>query len=83
MPRYLISKKTEDTGEHEIHTTFCPVSPGIENSIYLGYFSSCRQALKEARKHFIHVDGCVFCSKECHTKFTFPIHNAEFNFKKH
>ena len=82
MPTYLVNKSKQDTGEHELHTTYCPVSPGIENSIYLGHFSSCRSALKEARKHYVNVDGCVFCSQDCHTIFTHATGDTEFNFKK-
>lgn len=82
MPRYLVNKITHYTGEHEIHTTFCPLSPSLDNSIYLGYFSSCRNAIKEARKHFVNVDGCVFCSEECNAELSHSNINDEVNFKK-
>jgi len=74
MPNYVVNKSTHFSGEHELHTTYCPVSADEDNSISLGYFSNCRLALKEARKHYVNVDGCVFCSEEC---------NAELNLSRH
>ena len=51
---------------HEVHKDGCQWMPSVENRIYLGYFSSCSEALTEARKHYANVDGCVTCCSACH-----------------
>ena len=68
MPTYYVNKNAQPTGEHEVHTSTCFRLPELENRINLGVFSNCREAIREAKKHFSNVDGCYFCSNECHTK---------------
>ena len=64
MPSYYVNKNAHSTGEHEVHIFTCPHMPELENRIYLGVFKNCRGAIKEAKEHFLNVDGCYFCSKE-------------------
>lgn len=67
MSRYYVNKNAQANGDHEVHTTGCEWLPKVENRIYLGTFFSCHAAVREARKHFAQVNGCYYCSNECHT----------------
>jgi len=66
--RYYVNTSPQKTGEHEVHTEQCSFLPSKENRIYLGNFDSCRKAIIEAKKHYSNVDGCFYCSKNCHTR---------------
>jgi len=68
MAVYYVNKNAQDTGEHEVHEVGCSYLPHADNRIFLGEFRSCRPAVEEARKHFSNVDGCYYCSRECHTR---------------
>lgn len=65
---YYVNKREQPTGEHEVHTSSCIYIPSEENKMFLGNFDSCRDAVREAGKHFDSVDGCRHCSKACHTR---------------
>ena len=67
LMRYYVNKNAQTNGDHEVHTETCSYLPEAENRIYLGNFASCYPAVAEAKKHFIHSDGCYFCSNACHT----------------
>lgn len=68
MPRYYVNRQAQSTGEHEVHKADCSWLPSEENRKYLGVFDSCRAAVREAGKHYSKVDGCRWCSKECHKR---------------
>ncbi|HSP86902.1 MAG TPA: hypothetical protein VLN45_02115 [Ignavibacteriaceae bacterium] len=68
MAHYYVNKNSQPTGEHEIHKSDCSYLPDIDNRVYLGSFDKCTDAVKEAKKHFDNVDGCYYCSIECHKK---------------
>lgn len=68
MEQYYVNKIEQRTGEHEVHTSSCSFLPSSDNRIYLGLFSSCAEAVREARKHYTKVDGCYYCCKPCHTR---------------
>ncbi len=68
MASYYVNKNAQSTGEHEVHTTGCSYLPDPENRQYLGDFSSCRGAVREAKKYYDNVDGCYYCSNDCHTR---------------
>lgn len=65
---YYVNKKEQLGGEHEVHTESCYYLPIPENRLYLGSFTNCADALKEARKYYPKVDGCAFCCSSCHTR---------------
>lgn len=65
---YYVNKNAQPTGEHEVHNSSCSYLPDENNRIYLGNFTSCKDAVREAKKHYANVDGCYYCSRECHTK---------------
>lgn len=51
---------------HEVHKSTCPFMPSVQNRIYLGYFASCSDAIKAAKRYYNNVDGCAVCCPECH-----------------
>ncbi|MGH1364857.1 MAG: hypothetical protein ACRBF0_14955 [Calditrichia bacterium] len=67
MARYYVNKNAQSNGDHEVHTTGCSFMPETHNRIYLGDFSNCQQAVKEAKKYYKQTNGCYYCSNECHT----------------
>ena len=64
---YYVNKNAQSNGDHEVHRDGCSWLPDVLNRIYLGLFSNCHPAVREARKHYTQVNGCYFCSKPCHT----------------
>ncbi|WP_127139396.1 hypothetical protein [Flagellimonas oceanensis] len=67
MKRYYVNKRAQANGDHEVHKEGCTWLPSVENRIYLGSFTNCKDAVKEAKKHYRQVNGCYYCSNECHT----------------
>ncbi len=68
MATYYVNQNAQPTGEHEVHKEDCEHLPDIANRKYLGNFYNCKDAVKEAKKHYTNVDGCYYCSNECHTR---------------
>jgi hypothetical protein len=66
--RYYVNKNEDEDGDHEVHKDGCYwLSIAIETE-YLGSFTNCRDAVSEAkRRGYISANGCVHCSKLCHT----------------
>ena len=67
MAKYYVNKNAQNNGDHEVHQEGCSYLPDPENRIYLGVFSSCYGAVRKAKEHYRQVDGCYYCSRECHT----------------
>lgn len=67
MARYYVNKNAQDNGDHEVHKYGCNYLPDKENRIYLGDYSSCGPAVREAKKHYTQVNGCFYCANACHT----------------
>ncbi|MTI59914.1 MAG: hypothetical protein FH762_08005 [Firmicutes bacterium] len=65
MTLYYVNRNAQPNGDHEVHKADCDYMPN--NKIYLGSFTNCRDAVKEAKKYYNQVNGCYFCSKSCHT----------------
>ena len=68
MPIYYVNKNAQPTGEHEVHNSDCSYLPDTENRKYLGQFYRCQEAIIEAKKYYDNVDGCFYCSYDCHKK---------------
>lgn len=68
MKKYYVNDNTQSNGDHEVHDEDCSFLPLVQNRTYLGIFSGCRDAVKEAKKKHSQVNGCFYCSKECHTQ---------------
>ncbi len=67
MARYYVNRNEQSNGDHEVHKAGCAWLPFTENRIYLGDFHSCVPAVVEALKYYTQVNGCYFCSNDCHT----------------
>lgn len=67
MAQYYVNKEAQHNGDHEVHTSECSHLPSETNRLYLGSFSTCHEAVLEARKHYTQVNGCYYCSRPCHT----------------
>ena len=67
MSKYYVNKRAQDNGDHDVHKSDCACMPMAENRLHLGDFSSCHDAVQEARKHYSQSNGCFYCSRECHT----------------
>ncbi len=68
MASYYVNKIAQTSGEHEVHSGSCSFLPSPENKKYLGEFSNCSDAVKEAKKTYSNVDGCYYCCNDCHKK---------------
>ena len=66
MARYYVNKNAQNNGDHEVHKQGCSFLPEEANRLYLGEFSNCFDAVREARKHYSKVNGCYYCSNNCH-----------------
>lgn len=67
MEKYYVAKTTKNPGSnHEVHKAGCVYLPQIENRFYLGEFSNCQDAVREAKKYYDNVDGCYTCCRPCH-----------------
>lgn len=67
MPRYYVNENAQSNGDHEVHREGCNWLPDPDNRVYLGTFSSCSPAVREAKKKYARSNGCYFCSNACHT----------------
>jgi hypothetical protein len=67
MDNYYVNKKAQSNGDHEVHTGSCIYLPALENRLYIGYFESCANAVREAKKIYSQSNGCYYCSRACHT----------------
>lgn len=68
MAKYYVNKNAQNNGDHEVHRLGCSYMPSEANRLYLGDFSNCRDAVREAKNHYRQVNGCYYCSNECHTQ---------------
>jgi hypothetical protein len=63
--KYYVNNKAQSNGDHEVHTENCTFQPLDKK--YLGEFSNCSDAVKEAKKTHSQSNGCKTCSNACHT----------------
>lgn len=68
MKKYYVNDHAQANGDHEVHDEDCRHLPSSQNRTYLGEFSNCKPAVKEAEKHFDKVNGCKTWSNECYTQ---------------
>lgn len=66
MGLYYVNTKSQSNGDHEVHVNTCNRLPSTENRIFLGSFTNCKDAVREAKKYFATADGCYYCSNLCH-----------------
>ena len=67
MDHYYVNNNAQENGDHEVHKKSCKYCPDANSRIYLGYFPNCKEAVRIAGEKFTQVNGCYYCSKECHT----------------
>ena len=67
MYRYYVNKNAQSNGDHEVHKEGCSHMPDSKNMLPLGSFSSCKGAVREAKKYYRTADGCFYCCPSCHT----------------
>lgn len=65
---YYVNKQTTGNPNynHEVHKESCPYLPSVLNREYLGYYSTCSEAIEKAKENYSNVDGCAVCCPECH-----------------
>ena len=68
MPAYYVNTHAQSNGDHEVHQEGCSYMPDPTHKKYLGVFSNCKDAVREAKKTYPTADGCYYCSNECHTR---------------
>ncbi|MEI7628939.1 MAG: hypothetical protein WCJ80_11905 [Bacteroidota bacterium] len=68
MELYYVNTKAQSNGDHEVHTGSCVYLPSTENRLYVGYFSTCAEAVREAKKTYTQADGCYYCCRACNTR---------------
>lgn len=65
--RYYVNRNAQPNGDHEVHTYNCTHGPLEHNRQYLGEFTSCAPAVREAKRYYTQSNGCYYCSPECNT----------------
>lgn len=65
MDQYYVNNKAQSNGDHEVHKSGCGYFPSDRK--YLGVFSNCQDAVREAKKTYWKSNGCFWCTRECHT----------------
>lgn len=65
MSDYYVNKNAQSNGDHEVHVSTCAFLPS--SKLYLGNFSNCADAVREAKRHYAQSNGCYWCSNACHT----------------
>lgn len=65
MKIYYVNNKAQSNGDHEVHESECRYLP--LDKTYLGMYSSCKEAVDEAKKTHSQSNGCYTCCKACHT----------------
>ncbi len=66
--KYYVHTLEQANGDHEVHAEGCIWMPKPENRTDLGEHFSCTTAVTAAGFYHRQVNGCVHCSKPCHTQ---------------
>ena len=64
---YYVNDNAQANGDHEVHREGCSFMPSQTNRTYLGQHDDCRSAVVAASGYYQQVNGCYYCSRECHT----------------
>lgn len=64
---YVNDDQTRNPGlHHEVHTEEHAKALGIRSKTYLGYYSNCAEAKRQAKVLYSDADGCAICCAPCH-----------------
>ncbi|HBF19523.1 MAG: hypothetical protein CMI36_13255 [Owenweeksia sp.] len=66
MKKYYVNNRAQANGDHEVHDEDCHYLPSDRK--YLGLHNHCRSAVEAAKAYYRQVNGCKFCSEDCHTQ---------------
>lgn len=67
MYNYYVNDNEQNNGDHEVHRNGCSYLPLIVSKTYLGMFVNAVPAVQAARKYYVQVNGCAYCSPEANT----------------
>lgn len=67
MADYYVNNTAQTNGDHEVHVKGCYWLGQATSTKYLGSFTNCRDAVREAKKTYAKSNGCKTCANECHT----------------
>ena len=67
MARYYVNQNAQANGDHEVHQEGCSWMPAEHNRTFLGHYDSCYGAVLSAQAYYSQVNGCYYCSNNCHT----------------
>ena len=67
MASYYVNHNAQSNGDHEVHVSGCNWMPDPVNRQYLGEYSTCEPAVREAKKIYPQSNGCFYCCRPCHT----------------
>lgn len=65
MAKYYLNLNPQPNGDYEVHVEGCVFFPS--DKVFLGEFSNCIPAVREAKKIRPKSNGCKTCSNLCHT----------------
>lgn len=67
MAKYYVNNSAQPNGDHEVHRDGCSWLALIKSRKEIGEHYSCLSAVIEAKKTYTKSNGCIHCSKDCHT----------------
>jgi hypothetical protein len=65
MTSYYANRRSQPSGDHEVHTSKCRYFP--KNAQYLGDYTASQPAIAEAKRYFPKANGCATCCPEDNT----------------
>ncbi len=66
MAKYYVDRSEQYNGDHQVHRRECKFLPTVNNRFYLGEFDACHKAMDAAKRYYMQVNGCYYCSNAYH-----------------
>lgn len=63
---YIVDKRVNANGQHEVHNASCSCLPAKEDSFYIGEFDYSFRAVNYAKTIYANANGCFECCPESH-----------------
>lgn len=69
MPNWIVNTNPQPaSADHEVHNVdSCTRLPIASNRKTLGWFATCQEAVRQAKKTYSDSNGCYYCAPACHT----------------